>query len=130
MARTPAEMLREGHEAFNDRDRDRLLDVIADDVTWHTPGNSPLAGTFNGRDELWKGFFAQAWEAPFRVEDHEVTGTDEHAVAVFDLVVSSGDGEKRWKGVEICRIADGKLVERWSFTDRQDELDAFLKQMA
>lgn len=130
MAHDPARLLREGHAAFNDRDRDRLLEKIADDVTWHSPGDSPLAGTYNSREELWDRFFAPAWEAPLRVEDHEVIGTDEHAVALFDLVVSSGDGEKRWKSVEIGRVVNGKLVERWSFTDRQGELDQFLKQMA
>lgn len=120
-----AQLLREGHSAFNDRDRDRLMAVIAQDVVWHSPGSGPLGGTYNGRDELWSSFFAPVWEAPIKVEDRDVSGTDEHAVAVYDLVV----GDRRWKALEIVRVADGQVVERWTFVDRQAELDEFMQQM-
>lgn len=126
----PAETLRQGHAAFNDRDRERLLDSIAEDVTWHSSGNGPLAGTYDDRDALWNGFFAPAWEAPIRLEDREVFATDEYAAAVTDLVIGAGDDEQRWKLVEVARVRDGEIVERWSFNDRQEELDRFMQQLA
>lgn len=126
MARTdPAPLLREGHAAFNDRDRDGLMAMMGENVAWHSPGDSPLAGTCNGREELWTNFFAPLWDAPIKVEDREVSGTDEHAVAVLDVVV----GDRRWKGIEIARVVDGKVAERWAFLDRQAEFDQFMEQM-
>ena len=121
----PAQVLREGHAAFNDRDRDRLMQMVGENVAWHTPGGSALAGTRNGRDELWNDFFAHLWEAPIKVEDRDVSGTGEHAVAVFDLIV--GDG--RWKGMEVVRVTNGQVTERWAFLDRQAEFDHFMQQM-
>lgn len=120
-----AQMLREGHAAFNKRDQDGLMAMMGENVVWHSPGDSPLGGTYNGREELWKSFFALMWGSPMKVEDREISGTDEHAVAIFDLVVA----DRRWKAVEIIHVTDGKVAERWSFLDRQAEFDQFMQQM-
>lgn len=128
MPTTPADQLRAGHAAFNERNRDELLRLIAPDVVWHDPGQSPIGGTHKGRDEVWERFFGPGWEAPLRLEDRHVLSTDEFAVAVSELVVTMGDGEKRWPFVEVARVVDGALQERWAYTDRQAELDAFFEQ--
>lgn len=123
MTSTPADQLRAGHAAFNERSRDRLLQLLSAKVTWHEPGQSPLAGTHEGRDEVWERFFAPGWEAPLRVEDREILSTDEYAVAVSELVIGDGAEARRWPFIEVVRVVDGELRERWAYTDRQAELD-------
>lgn len=126
-----AKGIRQGHAAFNDRDRDALFEVIAEDVTWHAPGNSPAAGTHEGRDAVWENFFAPIWDAPVRVEDHDIADTGEHVIAIADLVFDLGDSTRSWRVVEVAHYDDdGRATERWGFTDDQADLDAFIEQMA
>lgn len=40
-------------DAFNDRDADTMRGLLAEDVVWHIPGNHPMAGTYQGLDEVW-----------------------------------------------------------------------------
>jgi ketosteroid isomerase-like protein len=124
-----ARILREGHRAFNDRDREALMEVIAEDVTWHVRGNSPITGTLHGRDEVWERFFAPFWEAPARVEDHDILASDEHVAALSEIVFDLPDGERRWEAVEVCHFDDGRITERWLSVDRRAEVDAFIEQM-
>lgn len=125
-----AEALRKGHRAFNDRDRDALLDLFAEDVTWHVDGNGPGAGTHRGRDAVWENFFQFLWEAPARVEDHDILDNAEHTVAIGEFVFDLEDEQKTWKFVEVTHMNEtGKLKERWALVERQDELDQFARQM-
>lgn len=125
-----AEILRKGHEAFNQRDRDGLLRAMTEDVRWHTDGNNPMAGTHEGRDAVWEHFFAPQWDAPVRVEDHDILDNGEHAVALLDIVVGSGEDERSWKTAEVVHLRDGLIAERWAFTERQAELDEIARQAA
>lgn len=125
-----AEVLRKGHRAFNDRDRDALFSALAEDITWHVDGNGPSAGTHQGHEAVWQNFFAPLWEAPVRVEDHDILDNGDHAVAVATLIVDSGGQELRWKGTEVVHVEDGKITERWAFRERQEELDDVARQMS
>lgn len=46
-------------------------------VRWHTDGNNPMAGAHEGRDAVWEHFFAFQWDAPVRVEDHDILDNGE-----------------------------------------------------
>jgi len=111
------------HEAFNCRDREALLACLAEDVAWHVGGDSPLAGTFEGRDHLWERSLEPLWESPARVEDHALLEHGEHVVALVEWFHDFGEGEQGWKGVEVFRLAGGAVVERREFTSDQAELD-------
>ena len=45
-------IVRRGYEAFNRGDLATLTDLLRDDVSWHTPGRSPLAGDVVGREAV------------------------------------------------------------------------------
>jgi ketosteroid isomerase-like protein len=44
-----AAIVRRGYEAFNRGDLTTLAELFGDNVSWHTPGWSPLAGYVVGR---------------------------------------------------------------------------------
>jgi uncharacterized protein len=47
-----AAIIRRGYDAFNTGDVTTLVELLRDDVSWHTPGRSPLAGDVVGRDAV------------------------------------------------------------------------------
>jgi len=48
-----AAIVRRGYEVFNSRDLTELAELFGDNVSWHTPGRSPLAGDAVGRDAVF-----------------------------------------------------------------------------
>lgn len=121
-----AAVVRSAHEAFNQRDRDAFLARLAEQVVWHVPGDNPMAGTYAGRERLWEGFMEPMWGSPARIEDREVLVNGDHVVATGEAVHNFGDGERRFETVEVLRVDDGHVVERWEFTSGQTELDELL----
>lgn len=111
------------HEAFNCRDREALLGCLAPHVVWQVAGDSPFAGTFEGRDRLWAESLEPLWMSPARVEERALLEHGEHVVALVEWFHDFGEGEQGWKGVEVFRFADGLLVERRELVSHQAELD-------
>lgn len=120
------QIVRALHEAYNDRDRDAFLGYLADDVVWNVGGSSPMAGAYRGREAAWQRYFEPLWLAPARIVDGEVVTHGEHVVAFAEERHNFGDGERAYPTVEVVRLRDGKVAERWAFTTGQDELDTFL----
>lgn len=76
-----AKIARTVYEAFNDRDFDRGLAVLADDAVWT---NLPTGDTFHGRNEFRRNF--EQWATAFpdgRCEDVHVIGSDDYVVVEF-----------------------------------------------
>lgn len=121
-----AAVARSVHEAFNQRDRDGFLAGLDEQVVWHVTGEHPLAGTYTGRERLWEDLMEPMWPSPARIEDREVLVNGDHVVASGSAVHDFGDGERRFDTVEVLRVEDGRVLERWEFTSRQAELDQLL----
>ncbi len=51
-----AELVRRGYEAFNRADIATLSEIIDEEATWTTPGRSPIAGAYHGRDAVFGQF--------------------------------------------------------------------------
>jgi uncharacterized protein len=89
--------------------------MLSDDVTWHVPGRSAIAGDYRGRDEVLR-YFARRRElanATFRIDVHGVLADDQRAVILASGEVDH-DGETfAWGTVGIFRIANGVISECW-----------------
>jgi len=117
------ELVRTYLKAFNDRDRDTLSEVLAEDVVEHG-----VSDELRGLDEIM-GFL----ETHFEIFP-DYTGTTEAMVAEGDTVVvrytvsGTHTGEYRdieptghtveWTGVGIYRIDGGEIAEIWLEEDR------------
>jgi uncharacterized protein len=59
MPETPnAEIVRRGYDAFNNGDTSALAALIAENVVWHVPGRSSIAGDYHGRETTFAYFIA------------------------------------------------------------------------
>ena len=50
------ETIRQGYAAFNKGDFDTLSELFDENATWHTPGESSMAGKYQGRDAIMAHF--------------------------------------------------------------------------
>jgi len=92
-----------------------------------SPAINQLSGQYDGVDATIGSFLKNFEETngTFRVELHDVLGSDEHAVALATV-----SGERDGKSlsdryVHVVHVKDGKVSESWLFEDDQDAVDAF-----
>ena len=109
-------------EIFNAHDRDRFHEIVASDYVNHT-----RMGTLEGLEEfssMISDFFEAVPDVHWRLLDerrdgdriiylYEVTGTHQG-----ELMGVPGTGrELRFTGMEMNRVANGKLAETWNYVD-------------
>jgi len=126
MAEHPnAELWRKGQEAFSRGDLDAARDIFADDVVYHFPGTSPLAGDHKGLDAV-RAFLLKLREMNVRiVEVHDVLATDEHVVALIRGTASHEGKQLSLNQANIYHIRDGKITEAWLVPTDQRAVDEF-----
>jgi ketosteroid isomerase-like protein len=114
-----AELVRRGYAAFSRGDMDTINEIFADDIVWHIPGRSPLAGDYKGKNEVF-GFFGQLAErsgGTFSLDVHDILGNDEHVVAMTHEQAERGGRSLDVHGVHVWHVRDGKAVEFWGLAD-------------
>jgi ketosteroid isomerase-like protein len=80
-----AEVVRRGYAAFNGADVDALMELIDENASWHTPGQSPIAGDYRGRDAVFGQFGRYGGETngTFKADLKEVfTGNDGRVIGL------------------------------------------------
>ena len=94
---------------------DPVAELLAEDIVWHVPGTSPIAGDHRGRDEVFAYF-----ERRRKLADHTFVlrpkGVLEDSGAVVQLVDGEATigGERRsWHTAGVYRIAGGRIAEVW-----------------
>ena len=85
---------------------------LSDDVIWHEIGR---AEPRRGKAELATSAGAADYEITGTV--HDIVGNDEHVVALFDATGTRGDHSLDYRVAEIYHVKDGKIMERWAFSD-------------
>ncbi len=109
MAEANVEALQRGYEALNRGDLSVVLDLLDPDIEWHEPGDSPEAGTHQGRDSFER--FFRSWIESFdgfQVEPEQVVERGGKLIAV---VHQSGRG--RASGIRV----DARLAHVWTVKD-------------
>jgi ketosteroid isomerase-like protein len=99
--------------------------MLSDDVAWHVPGHSALAGDYRGRDEVLR-YFARRRElanATFRIDVRGVLADDERAVILAAGELEHGGRAFAWGTVVIFRLARGRIAECWTVPYDQDAFD-------
>jgi uncharacterized protein len=116
MAHANEELLRRGYAAFERGDIDTVMSIFDDDIRWHVPGKSPLAGDLRGKEEVlaFFGRLAELSGGSFSAEVHDVLANDEHVVV---LVILRGERAGKMYGgmaAHIWHVAGGKATEFWT----------------
>ena len=102
------------------------VDLLADDVVWHEIGrDEPL----HGKQALIERFSSMPEGASIQVETHDVLANDEHAVQLVTATATLGDRSFTYRTAEIYHMRDGKITERWAFSDDTERINQFFGGM-
>lgn len=102
-----------------------LRRLLAEDVTWHVPGRSSIAGEYRGAEEVL-AYFAKRRDrasSSFRITPRGILADDERVVhfADGDALI---DGRRRyWRTIGIFRLDEGRLAECWLLPFDQYKFD-------
>jgi ketosteroid isomerase-like protein len=124
-----ARLIREFHDAQNrfyaGGDQERVRAMLAEDVAWHVPGRSAIAGDYRGRDEVLRYFVARRdlARATFRIVVRDVLADAERAVIFAGGQVQRAGQSFAWETVAVFRIADDKIAECWALPYDQYSFD-------
>ena len=101
-----AAVVQRAYEAFNTGDMATLTEVFGEGASWHTPGQSSIAGDHMGRDAAFAQFGRYAGETggSFRAELRGVTAGDDGRVVGIHRNTGERNGSKL--DVECCIVFD------------------------
>ncbi len=89
-----------------------MAKYLADDVVWHEIGR---AEPRRGIAELAAAAGAADYEIDW--ETHDILGNDDHVVVLGTATATRGDRTLTYRTAEIQHVKDGKITERWAFSD-------------
>ena len=102
------------------------MEMVADDVVWHEIGSDqPL----RGKQALIERFSGMPDGAGIKVETHDIVANDDHAIALVTATATMGDQSLTYRTAEIYHMKDGKITERWAFSDDTDRINKFFGGM-
>ena len=125
-------ILRQAYDAINRNDLDALDEIVASDVTDHdpAPGQGPglegVKGYFSSLHAAFPGFHMDVEDMIAEGDKvvARVTGSGGTHQGEFMGIAPTGN-RVTFRGIDILRITDGKIVEHWG---RFDDL-GFLQQL-
>lgn len=119
------ELLRREYEARARGDIGGLEELFHEDVVWHVPGRSAIAGTYRGRDEVME-YVRQRQalaEGTFEISVDDVLANDEWAVVIASGRAQRRGRRKEWRAHGLYRFKDGKIAECWVLPEDQYRFD-------
>ena len=113
-------------EAFDTMDVATIQASMAEDVKWHMIGGETVVGL-----EALAEMMSTS-EADFRIETevHDIVGNEEHVVALVNATAIAGDQTFSYRTAEIAHVKDGKVTERWAFSDDTEAINRFFSQFS
>ena len=98
------------------------MEMLSDDIVWHEIGSDEPV---RGKQALAERFAGMPEGASIKVDTHDVVANDEHAIALVTATATMGDQELVYRTAEIYHMKDGKITERWAFSDDTDRINKF-----
>jgi ketosteroid isomerase-like protein len=110
-------------DAMGAGDMQTAADGVADDVVWHEIGSTePIRGKAALAERFSSGEGA-SWDITGDV--HDVVANDEHAIALVNATARKDGQELHYRTAEIVHMKDGKITERWAFSDDTEAINRF-----
>ncbi|MBA2264747.1 MAG: nuclear transport factor 2 family protein [Chloroflexi bacterium] len=103
-----------------------MAELLDDDVVWHEIGrDEPI----RGKQALAERFSGMPEGASIKTETHDVLASDEHTIQLVTATATMGDQSLTYRTAEIYHMRDGKITERWAFSDDTDRINRFFGGM-
>jgi ketosteroid isomerase-like protein len=115
------------HERLQRGDFEAMFEALDDEVVWHQIGAETLHGKEAVRENMsaMEEFGADA----FDIVVHDVVGNDEHVVGLVEATINVADRSFTYRTAEIAHMKDGKVTERWAFSDDTQRIIEFFDSM-
>jgi uncharacterized protein len=122
-----AKLVRRGYEAFSAGDMGTLTELFPEDAVWHVPGQAGLAGTKNGRDEVFAYFgeLVSRSGGTLKLTLHDVVGGDDHTIGLHHDNAERDGKVLDHNVVLVVHVKDGRFTEVWELHEDQAANDAF-----
>ena len=112
---------RAAHAAFASGDLEAFGGMLAQDVVWNTIGGETIHGAEAVADSM-SGLAG----LEFEISLHDVIANDDHVVGLVEVHVTAGDKDIRYRTAEIHHMnAEGRVTERWAFSDDTQAITDF-----
>ena len=99
-----------------------MLDLLDDDIVWHEIGrDEPI----RGKQALTERFSSMPEGSSITAETHDVVANDEHTIQLVTATATMGDLSLVYRTAEIYHMRDGKITERWAFSDDTERINRF-----
>jgi ketosteroid isomerase-like protein len=115
------------YSAFTSGDMDALATFFEEGVIWHTPGEHPLAGVYEGRAATFASF-AEEFErsaGTYSVEVRDAIANDQHIVALLHATADRDDKRLDQDYAIVFSVRDGKVHAAWEVWRDQVAVDEF-----
>lgn len=111
-------------ERFGSADPEEMAEWLADDVVWHQIGGDTLHGKQSVIDSM-----SGVEGVEFSLDLHDVVANDDHTIALVEASIDTGDQSFSYRTAEIYHFnEDGKISERWAFSDDTQAITDFFGQ--
>lgn len=112
-------------DAFNSGDMEAGAALFSEDVVWHTIGGP----TLHGLDQLAASMTGRE-DFTIETEVHDMLANDDHLIALVEATAKAGEQEFTYRTAEIMHVEDGKITERWAFSDDTSAINEFFGQFS
>jgi ketosteroid isomerase-like protein len=109
-------------EGVSSGDLTALMQSVADDVVWHEIGSDE---PIRGRQALMERFAGMSQGGAVTIDVHDVVANDEHTIALVTATAQVGDRSLTYRTAEVTHVRDGKVTERWAFSDDTERISRF-----
>ena len=122
-----ATVFRQLIDSFNSGDMEGSAALIDSDIVWYSIG---AAEPVRGADALAANAMNFPEELEVVAEVHDGVANDDHVVGLINATATVGDQTFQYRTAEILHFANGKVTERWAFSDDTARINEFFAQFA
>jgi hypothetical protein len=122
------DLLRRAYAAYAHGDLDVLDDLCDDDVTWHVPGVSPVAGDHEGKEEVLAALstMMRLTDGTARLEPQAILASETVGMALVRSTAVRQAVIHTSVLVQVFRLDGGRIHEVWTYPGDPYGDDLFL----
>jgi uncharacterized protein len=128
MATAKEAVVRRMVDALQRGDAATIGALLGEDVVYHFPGRSAVAGTYRGRGEVLGlfGAFSRLLGGPPSLSSHDVVASEAHVVELATHAAERGGRPYEWHAVRIYHVDEALISEIWLMVEDVYAFDEWL----